>query len=78
MHILAILFVLVALVLAFGVIGEMLFVYRERIGAALAGRSIASEAEVIFVRFADQRRQPSTRTVRARPIMAQPGLPLAA
>ena len=37
MHILAILFVLVALGLALGVIGGMLFVHRERIGEALAG-----------------------------------------
>jgi hypothetical protein len=37
MHILAILFVLATLVLAFGVIGGMLFTHRERIAEALAG-----------------------------------------
>lgn len=37
MHILAILFVLVALILALGVIGGMLFVHRARISEALTG-----------------------------------------
>jgi hypothetical protein len=37
MHIIAILFVLLTLSLAFGVIGGMLFAHRERIGEALAG-----------------------------------------
>ena len=41
MHILAILFVLSALVLAFGVIGGMLFAHRERIGEAL-GMTVAA------------------------------------
>jgi hypothetical protein len=42
MHILAILFVLAALVLAFGIIGGMLFAHRERIGAALVGHVVTS------------------------------------
>ena len=41
MHVLAILFVLSALVLAFGVIGGMLFAHRERIGEAL-GMTVAA------------------------------------
>jgi hypothetical protein len=41
MHILAILFVLLALAFAFGVIGGMLFAYRERIGEALTGYVVA-------------------------------------
>jgi hypothetical protein len=42
MHILAILFVLATLVLAFGIIGGMLFAHHERIGAALAGHVVTS------------------------------------
>ena len=41
MHILAILFVLSALALAFGVIGGMLFAHREHIGEAL-GMTVAA------------------------------------
>jgi membrane protease YdiL (CAAX protease family) len=66
MHILAGLFVLLALIFAFSVISGMLFVHRERIGAALAGHPAGSNINVIFVSFT----KPATAT--------QPELPLAA
>jgi hypothetical protein len=74
MHILAILFVLVALVLAFGVIGGMLFVHRERIGEALAGYIVMPVHEQTQL----GRVKPHISRASVKPRMAIPPIPLAA
>jgi uncharacterized protein YneF (UPF0154 family) len=76
MHILAILFVLVSLGLALGIIGGMLFAHRARIIEALSGRSPISDSRVTFVNFAHQ--QPVQRHICRQPIAALLPLPLAA
>ena len=78
MHILAILFVLLALILAFGVIGGMLFAHRERIGEAL-GMTVATTAghEPLAHRKVRTRRAPVTLN-RAKPVALSLAHPLAA
>ena len=78
MHILVILFVLSALVLAFGVIGGMLFAHRERIGEAL-GMTVSATAghELVADRKVRTRRAPVTLN-RARPVAPALAHPLAA
>ena len=75
MHILAILFVLLALALAFGVIGGMLFAHRERIGEAL-GMTVAASSghELSAYRKVRTRRAAVTlnRTKRVAPTLAHP------
>ena len=69
MHILAILFVLSALVLAFGVIGGMLFGHSQRIITALLGNASGGGRSVTFQpKSARSRRvQPTSAvTIRAR------------
>ena len=76
MHILAILVVLSILGLALGIIGGTLFVHRERIGNALAGRSSKADFRVTFVTFGKYQALP--KPVRRLPIEPQSALPLAA
>ena len=78
MHILAILFVLLALVLAFGVIGGMLFAHRERIGEAL-GMTVATTAghePLVHTKFRTRRAPVALN--RARPVALTLAHPLAA
>ena len=78
MHILAILFVLLALVLAFGVIGGMLFAHRERIGEAL-GMTVATTAghePLVHTKF--RTRRAAVALNRARPVALTLAHPLAA
>jgi hypothetical protein len=76
MHILATLFVLASLGVALGVIGGMLFAYREQIAIALAGGSRAPDLGVSFEKYGNyqafRRRAPQPL------IKALPPLPLAA
>ena len=78
MHILAILFVLSALVLAFGVIGGMLFAHRERIGESL-GMTVAATPgyDLVAHRKFRTRRAPVTLN-RTRPVAPTLAHPLAA
>lgn len=76
MHILATLFVLASLVVALGVIGGMLFAYREQIVAALAGGSATTDLGVSFV--SDRNYQALPRLAPRPLIKALPPLPLAA
>jgi hypothetical protein len=73
MHILATLFVLASLGVALGVIGGMLFAYREQIAIALAGGSTVPDLGVSFENYqAFRRRVPQPL------IKSLPPLPLAA
>ncbi len=76
MHILATLFVLASLVVAFGVIGGMLFAYREQIVAALAGGSVATDLGVSFEKYGNYHAFP--RRIPQPLTKAAPPLPLAA
>ncbi len=76
MHVLAILFTLISLGLALGIIGGMLFAHRTRIIEALTGRSAKSDSGVIFVTF--EQNQAAARPVRRLPMTTLPPLPLAA
>jgi hypothetical protein len=74
MHVLAILFVLASLVLAFGVIGGMLFAHRERIGEALAGNVVMPVQE----QKQSRRVKPRTSRASVTPMVAMTPIPLAA
>ncbi len=76
MHVLATLFVLASLVLALGVIGGMLFAYREQIVSALAGGSVTTDLGVSFEKYGNYQAFP--RRVPQPLIKALPPLPLAA
>ena len=74
MHVLAILFVLASLVLAFGVIGGMLFAHRERIGESLAGNVVMPVQEQKQSRCV----KPRTSRASVTPMVAMTPIPLAA
>jgi len=76
MHILATLFVLASLVVALGVIGGMLFAYREQIVVALAGGSATTDLGVSFENYGNYQTIP--RLVPQPLIKALPPLPLVA
>jgi hypothetical protein len=76
MHILATLFVLASLGLAFGVIGGMLFAHRDRIIEALSGGPAKSELRATLVTFEPHNTE--ARPVSQQFIRALSPLPLAA
>lgn len=76
MHILATLFVLASLVFALGVIGGMLFAYREQIVSALAGGSVTTDLGLSFESYGTYQVFP--RRAPRHFIKALPPLPLAA
>ena len=78
MHILAILFVLSALALAFGVIGVMLIAHRERIGEALGITVMATQGHELIAHRKFRTRRASVMLNRARPVAPTLGHPLAA
>jgi hypothetical protein len=76
MYILAILFVLASLGLAFGVIGGMLFAHRVRIIDALSGGSIKGELRATIIIF--ETHNAVAKPVSQRAIKTLQPLPLAA
>ena len=78
MHILAILFILSALVLAFGVIGVMLIAHRERIGEALGITVMATQGHELIAHRKFRTRRAPVMLNRAKPVALTLAHPLAA